>query len=87
MLLRRCIRLLGPAADSWGVQCRFFGDLPSFDYRPRDWIDVSLVRKEGYDVLHDPVYNKARPTNRLVFSPSARGLPIQEGTEQGLRAR
>lgn len=33
-------------------------DTASFEYQPKDWLDVAMVRGRGLDVLHDPVFNK-----------------------------
>lgn len=33
-------------------------DEASFDYEPRDWLDITITHGRGFDVIHDPVINK-----------------------------
>lgn len=37
---------------------RSYSDLSSFDYEPKEFLDISVARTRGVDVLHDPVFNK-----------------------------
>ncbi|PSC74934.1 malic enzyme [Micractinium conductrix] len=37
---------------------RPYSDLASFPYEPKEFLDISVARSRGVDVLHDPVFNK-----------------------------
>ena len=48
-------------AWEWTVAGREIHNDPSFPYTPKLQSETAIVRKQGIDILHDPLYNKAWP--------------------------
>lgn len=46
------------AMEGLPLRSRPYSDNASFPYEPKDFVDISVARSRGVDVLHDPVFNK-----------------------------